>query len=201
VWRSPSRAQTTRPAVRRVEPEIYSRAVELRERVEQPLPVLLNRLDTDDRARTAPRPGGDGGSRDGDVLGHASGAAADHLLPEAMVVRAARPRRGREGVHHHEDSTARDSTTIENPNDTRGADVGYTKTRNFCARSCDDFSDTRGHCPQLDQRFPSGPVTMEEESGGRAGWLRLKAPRILGPILPPKAVPSQLRHLRRASVV
>ena len=36
------------------------------------------------------------------MLGQASGAAADHLLPEAMVVRAARPRRGREGVHHAE---------------------------------------------------------------------------------------------------
>jgi hypothetical protein len=32
-------------------------AVELRERVEQLLPVLLNRLDADDRARTAPSPG------------------------------------------------------------------------------------------------------------------------------------------------
>jgi hypothetical protein len=52
-----------------------------------------------------------------------------------MVVRAARPRRGREGVHHHEDSTGRDSTTTENPNDIRGADVAYTKTRNVCARS------------------------------------------------------------------
>jgi len=45
------------------------------------------------------------------------------LLPVAMVVRAARPRRGREGVHHHEDSTARNSPTSENPNDIRGADV------------------------------------------------------------------------------
>jgi len=110
-------------------------AVELRERVEQLLPVLLHRLDADDRARTAPSPGGDGGSRDGDVLGQASGAAADHLLPEAMVVRAARPRHGREGVHQHEDSTARGSTTSQNPNDIRGADVAYTKTRNVCARS------------------------------------------------------------------
>jgi len=32
------------------------------------------------------------------VLGQASGAATDHLLPKAMLVRVARPRRGREGV-------------------------------------------------------------------------------------------------------
>jgi hypothetical protein len=45
-------------------------------------------------------------------------------------------RRGRGGIHHHEDSIARDSTTSQNPNDIRGADVAYTKMRNVCARSC-----------------------------------------------------------------
>ena len=86
------------------------------------------RLDADERARTAPSPGGDGGSRDGDVLRQSSGAAADRLLPEAMVARAARPRRGREGVHHHEDSTGRDSTTSENLNDSRDAEVAVQRS-------------------------------------------------------------------------
>ena len=57
------------------------------------------------------------------------------LHPEPMVVRAARLPCGRDGIHHHEDSIARDSTTMENPNDIRGADVAYAKPRNVCARS------------------------------------------------------------------
>ena len=58
------------------------------------------------------------------------------MIPETAVVGVAGPRRGRERVHHHEDSTARDSTTSEKPNDTKAVEVAYTKVRNVPAHSC-----------------------------------------------------------------
>ncbi len=75
----------------------------------------------------------------GDVLGQASGAAADHLLPEAMVVRAARPRRGCEGVHHHEDSTA----GTQPPSKTRtilGVPMLRTRKRGMSAHAAGKFA-------------------------------------------------------------
>jgi len=65
-------------------------AIKLRDGIEQLLPVLVERLDGDDRAQTAPMPATNGGSRDGEVPGQAPGADPDHLLPDAMVVSAAR---------------------------------------------------------------------------------------------------------------
>ena len=69
------------------------------------------------------------------MLGQASGAGTDHMIPETVVVGVAGPRRGREGVHRHEDSTARDSTTSEKPNDTKAVEVAYRKVLNVCAHS------------------------------------------------------------------
>jgi hypothetical protein len=69
----------------------YSRSpIKLRDGVEQLLPVLVERLDGDDRAQTAPTPGTNGGSRDGEVPGQTPDARPEDLLPDAMVVHAAR---------------------------------------------------------------------------------------------------------------
>jgi hypothetical protein len=68
------------------------------DRLDQLLAVMLSRLNGDDRAMTTSSPGGNGGSRYRDVLGQASGTGPDHLVPKAVVVRAACPGRGRGGV-------------------------------------------------------------------------------------------------------
>ena len=60
--------------------------IDLCERVHQLLAFLLNRLHGDDRALAAPSPGGNSRSRDRRVLGHASGAGTNHLVPEPVVV-------------------------------------------------------------------------------------------------------------------
>ena len=59
--------------------------------VEQLLAILVWRFDRDDRSKTASAPSGRGGARDPDVLGQASGAGLDHLVPKTVVVRVTRP--------------------------------------------------------------------------------------------------------------
>ena len=73
-------------------------AIKLRDGVDQLLPVLVERFDGDDRSRTAPAPSGHGRARNGHVLGQASGTGPDHMLPNTVVVRAARLRGGSWGV-------------------------------------------------------------------------------------------------------
>jgi hypothetical protein len=66
-------------------------AIKLRYGVDHLLAVLVNRFDCDDRSRTAAAPSGHGRAWDSHVLGQASGTGPDHLLPNTVVVRAARP--------------------------------------------------------------------------------------------------------------
>jgi hypothetical protein len=73
--------------------------------VEQLLVVLLYGLDANDRTRTTDPPSGNGGARDGHVLGQASGAGTDHVVPKTVVVRSAGPWRCRGDVYHHESIT------------------------------------------------------------------------------------------------
>jgi hypothetical protein len=63
----------------------------LRDGVDQLLPVMVARFDGDDRAMPTASPSGNSGARDPDVLGQVSGAGPDHLLPDTVVVRGARP--------------------------------------------------------------------------------------------------------------
>jgi hypothetical protein len=65
-------------------------AIKLRYGVDQLLAILVNRFDGDDRSRTAATPGGSSGARNPDVLGQAPGTGPDHLIPNTVVVRAAR---------------------------------------------------------------------------------------------------------------
>jgi hypothetical protein len=65
-------------------------AIKLRDGVDQVLPILVERFDGDDRALTTALPRGKSGARDPDVLGQASGAGLDHLVPKTVVVHAAR---------------------------------------------------------------------------------------------------------------
>jgi hypothetical protein len=64
--------------------------IDLCERVHQLLVVLFNRLNGDDRARTTALPCRNGGARDRNVLGQASGTGPDHVVAKPVVVRAAR---------------------------------------------------------------------------------------------------------------
>jgi hypothetical protein len=63
---------------------------ELCDAIDQLLLVLLHRFDGDDRSRITARPSGNGGARDGHVLGQASGTRPDDLVAGTVVVRAAR---------------------------------------------------------------------------------------------------------------
>ena len=150
---------------------------------EQLLAVLSHQLDGNDRSRTTPSPRRNGGARDGDVLGQASGAGTDHMIPETVVVGVAGPRRGREGVHRHEDSTARDSTTSEKPNDTKAVEVAYTKVRNVPAHSwvmevawCEARPRTNCADPQALPAIASRLSAMSCAARGR------ERPRIAAPI-------------------
>jgi hypothetical protein len=78
---------------------------ELCDGVDQLLVVLLYGLDGDDRTRTTTPPSGTGGASAGHVLGQASGAGTDHVVPKTVVVRAAGPWRCRGDVYHHESIT------------------------------------------------------------------------------------------------
>jgi len=57
---------------------------ELYDGVDELLVVLLYGLDGDDRTRTTAPPSGNGGARDGQVLGQASGAGTDHVVPKTV---------------------------------------------------------------------------------------------------------------------
>ena len=66
------------------------------------LAASVQRLNGDDQAETTSLPGGDGGTRDGDLPGNSSRAMVDHLLPEPMVVGAADLGSGRDDGDHRE---------------------------------------------------------------------------------------------------
>jgi hypothetical protein len=84
-------------------------AIKLRDGVDQLLPVPVERCDGDDRPLTTSPPRGNSRARDPDVLGQASGAGPDHLLPNTVVVRAACPGRGHRRVWHRQSITRRGS--------------------------------------------------------------------------------------------
>ncbi len=74
-----------------------SSAFELGEGFEELLSLLLEDVEGDDRPQAAPPPGRDSGARDGDVPHEGSGAGAQHVLAEAMVIGAAHVRSGGRG--------------------------------------------------------------------------------------------------------
>ena len=85
-------------------------AVELCNSVEQLLPVLVQRLNGDNRTQATPLPSGHGGARDRHLPGEAPHPGADHLLPQSMVINAARPWRSRDVRNYHESIVRRDLT-------------------------------------------------------------------------------------------
>ena len=81
--------------------------------VEQLLRILVQWLDGDDRTKSAPLPGRNGGARDRNVPGEAPHPGAWHLLPESMIVGAARVWRGRDGRDHRGSMPRRSSAGAE----------------------------------------------------------------------------------------
>jgi hypothetical protein len=104
--------------------------------VEQLLAVLLYGLDGDDRTRTTAPPSGHGGARDGHVLGQASGADTDHVVPKTVVVRAAGPWRCRGMSIITKASPTLARHFRKKLNDIRAVEVAYTfDVRKVCAHS------------------------------------------------------------------
>jgi hypothetical protein len=107
--------------------------VELRDRVEQEVPVLLKRLDGGDRAQTSPSPGGNGGPWDREMPGERPRTSAEHLLPQTVVVGTARLWRGREVGHRA--SIARRGSASAILSDSEGGALAYSKLGKVFARS------------------------------------------------------------------
>jgi hypothetical protein len=94
---------------------------------------LGSQFDGDDRTLTTPSPGRNSGARNPDVLGQASGTGPDHLIPNTVIVRLARPRVCGGDVYHHESIAS--LSPAKKLNDIRAVEVAYTKVLNVCAHS------------------------------------------------------------------
>jgi len=102
--------------------------------LEQVLPVLLQGFDGDDWTQATPLPGRDGGTWDGDMPRKGSGAGADHVLAQAMVIGSTHAGGG--GSGHHRRRITRPGSACRKPNDPADAAIAYKILWNVRARSC-----------------------------------------------------------------
>jgi len=82
--------------------------------IEQVLPVLLQGFDGDDWTQATPLPGREGGAWDGDMPRKESGAGADDMLAQAVVI-GAPPARGGRGDGEHRGRIAQPGSACRKP--------------------------------------------------------------------------------------
>jgi hypothetical protein len=113
-------------------------AIEPGDGFEKLLSVLLEDLDGDDRAKSAPLPGRDRGMWDGEAVAQRPGTGSHHVFAQAIVVGAARTRSCRREGHRRRRILRPLGPRAGNLNDPEDADVAYAKLGNVHARSCAD---------------------------------------------------------------